>query len=389
MYKFRACAQSTFFKTMLAVQKSIFSLTNGKLAKGRFLSALDIPCVGTNVKIVKQTEDATFVAKFNPDGTYDNSDFRVLCTTDLHLHTNPWANNLTLQHLIWQIADLKPDLVVFTGDTILSNFQQRDAIQFAEMMERLGVYWTYVFGNHEAREEKGPFKYTLYKSLVDSPMCLSKFGKADLFGFGNFTVNVMNDENSLRQSLVFLDSGRDIIEEYARRDGVPVEWAGSYDYVKPTQIEWYTNHVEAMNKQYGKAPSMIYLHIPIPEYEGFFEDDGQGGYTVNPDTQLLYGMMRESVGCSKYNSGLFDAMKKVGGQAIFCGHDHCNDFCVVKDGIYLVYNKTGGYSTYELYETNKLSADETTWHFGVNWADIHADSTVTLDRRSHVDFLKI
>lgn len=387
MYKIRTAVQQKLFKAIIKLEEPIYDITGGKLAKNRFLSSVKIPYVGTNVKIVKETENSTFIAKFNPDGSFDNSDFRILCTTDLHLDDDYTLNDRTLQHLVDQIADLKPDLVVFTGDVILSKYQQIDAIQFADMMTQMGVYWAYVFGNHEAREEKGPFKYLLYKSLIDSPCCLCKYGDDDLFGFGNFTINIMNGENSVLKSLVMLDSGRSIIDANRARDGVPGDIDG-YDYVKPSQIKWYADEMTALKKQYGDVESMIYLHIPIPEYDEFFEEQSAGTFVSKADTELIYGTMREKIGCSKFNSGLFDAMKQNGGMAIFCGHDHCNDFCVKKDGIYIVYNQTGGYNCYRLYETDKMSPDESTWHFGVNFTDIRADGTLLLNHRSHVEFYK-
>ncbi len=387
MYKIRTAVQQKLFKAIIKLEEPIYDITGGKLAKNRFLSSVKIPYVGTNVKIVKETENSTFIAKFNPDGSFDNSDFRILCTTDLHLDDDYTLNDRTLQHLVDQIADLKPDLVVFTGDVILSKYQQIDAIQFADMMTQMGVYWAYVFGNHEAREEKGPFKYLLYKSLIDSPYCLCKYGDDDLFGFGNFTINIMNGENSVLKSLVMLDSGRSIIDANRARDGVPGDIDG-YDYVKPSQIKWYADEMTALKKQYGDVESMIYLHIPIPEYDEFFEEQSSGTFVSKADTELIYGTMREKIGCSKFNSGLFDAMKQNGGMAIFCGHDHCNDFCVKKDGIYIVYNQTGGYNCYRLYETDKMSPDESTWHFGVNFTDIRADGTLLLNHRSHVEFYK-
>ena len=56
--------------------------------------------------------------------------------------------------------------------------------------------------------------------------------------------------------------------------------------------------------------------------------------------------MFESVGCSPFNSGLFEAMKKNGAQGIFCGHDHVNDFHIKVDGISLYQTIGCGYFTY-------------------------------------------
>ncbi len=388
MYWRRTVLQKAAIDALLAVEKPIYDLSKGKLAKNRFLSALDIPHVGTNVKIVKETDESTFIAKFNPDGSYDNSDFRILCTTDLHLDEDLELNNRTLQHMIYQIADLKPDLVVITGDSILSKMQQTDAVQFARMMERVGVYWAYTFGNHEAREEKGSFKYMLFKSLVDSPMCLSKFGREDLFGYGNFFINIMNGENSIRKSLVFFDSGRDIIEAYGVRDGVPADKMRGYDYIKPSQLEWYQNNIKALSQTYGKVESFVYQHIPVPEYAEFYKKQLDGSYVLNEGVDVVYGTMREEAGNSTYNSGQFDVMKKIGGQAMFCGHDHCNDFCIEKDGIYLVYNQTGGYNCYDLYEKDKLSPDPAQWPFGVSFTDVHSDGTFDFGHRTHAEFFK-
>ena len=155
----RTLLQQNSIRALLKIEKSIYDITKGRCAKNRFLSSVKIPHVGTNVKIIKETENSTYIAKLNPDGTYDKSDFRIFCTTDLHLDKDYGLNDKTLQHFVNQIADLKPDLVVLTGDVILSKYQQIDAIRFAQMMDEIGVYWTYVFGNHEACEEKEYFKY--------------------------------------------------------------------------------------------------------------------------------------------------------------------------------------------------------------------------------------
>ena len=157
----RTFLQQTAIKALIAAEKPIYDITSGVFAKNRFLSSVDIPFVGTDVKILKETENSVFLAKYNADGTINGGDFKILCTTDLHLDENPDINDLTLSMLVNHIAKEKPDLVIFTGDVILSKYQQIDAVQFGEMMERMGIYWAYIFGNHEAREERGYFKYLI------------------------------------------------------------------------------------------------------------------------------------------------------------------------------------------------------------------------------------
>ena len=388
MYGLKCFVLQNAMKAIIALEKPIYDLSKGRLCKNRFLSTIRTQHVGTSVKILKSTDSSTYIAKVNADGSFSDEDFRILCTTDLHIDDDYELNNRTLQHLADRIADLRPDLVVLTGDCILSKFQQIDAIQFARMMDSIGVYWTYVFGNHEAREEKGSFKYQLYKSFIDSPYCLCKFGDESLYGYGNFTINIMNDESTIRKTLVFLDSGRYLQEPHRTNDGVPADLTGA-DYVKPSQIEWYRKEIAALKDQYGyDLKSIVYLHIPVPEYRNLFTQNEDGSFTPNEGVELLYGEMREPMGGSWFNSGLFATMKEIGGEAMFCGHDHCNDFCVKYEGIYLAYNQTGGYNCYRLYDSRIMDADESTWHYGVNTTDIAKDGSLKMQNHKHTEFNK-
>ena len=387
----RTFIQQNGIKICLGAEKIIYDLSKGKLAQNRFLSALDVPYVGSKVRIVKETETSTFIAKFNDNGTIDNGDFKLLATTDMHTDEDYSLNNKSLQLFINQIRDEKPDLVILTGDCIQSKYQQFEAIHFAQMMEKLGVYWVYVFGNHEAREEKEFHKYLIFKSLTDYPHCLSKFGDPSLFGYGNFIINIMNSETELKQSLVFMDSGRDIIPEYMARDGVPAEMENGYDYIKPSQIEWYKKEITSLKKKYGEARSILYMHIPIPEYALVFgtEKDENEKYTPTGKAELIYGVQYELPGCSPYNSGLFDAMKEMGAQAIFAGHDHVNDWAAIYDGIYLVYSQSSDYNLYGLGGyNNKVFLPESEWLQGCTYTAIANDGSITIEQKKNSRFLK-
>lgn len=383
----RTFLQQNAIRALLAAEKPLFDLTKGKHAKNRFLSSLDIPYVGSNVKIIKETSTSTFIAKFKDDGSFDDGDFKILNATDLHLDENYEINDKTLQLFINQVRDEKPDLVIFTGDVILSKYQQIDAIQFAQMMERLGVYWAYVFGNHEARAEKEYFKYLIFKSISDYPHCLSKFGRKELFGYGNFIINIMNSETDLRESLVLFDSGRGMTPAHRQNDKVPSDIPDGYDYIKPLQIDWYNGEIAQLKKDYGKVESMLYLHIPIKEYEEVFALGDDGEYRLTGKAELLYGGMYESIGCSPYNSGLFAAMKKNGSQAIFAGHDHVNDWTAVYDGILLVYNQCGGYNCYTMGDYNGHHWEEKDWQQGVTLTTVHKDGSVELKQSFNSRYL--
>lgn len=141
-----------------------------------------------------------------------------------------------------------------------------------------------------------------------------------------------------------------------------------------------------MKLRHSKNNIMIYLHIPVPEYRDLFTQNEDGSFTPNENVEVLYGEMREPMGGSWFNSGLFESMKRNGTEAMFCGHDHCNDFCAKYEGIYLVYNQTGGYNCYRLYDSKIMNSDESTWHYGVNTTDIGKDGSLTMKHYRHSEF---
>ena len=174
--------------------------------------------MGSSVRIVEEDTTSVTVAKYRADGSVDPGEFRILTATDLHLDTkSPLTrggsaadhNNKSMRMLVRQIKRLRPDLVIFTGDVNQSDCQQIDAVQLSQLFEKLGVYWAYAFGNHETREEKGYYKYLMYKGFQYGPHCLCRFGDPSLFGYGNFAIHIKNGENTLAKSLYLFDSGRD------------------------------------------------------------------------------------------------------------------------------------------------------------------------------------
>lgn len=373
---------------ILGASKVLHKITKGKRPHFLFEANTDLSYVGSSVKILGKTEDEVFISKTDKNGKTDNSDFKIMTATDLHLGSPGWElNNKTIDRFVRQIRDEKPDLVIVTGDTIQSDCQHIDSVQFSQMMEKLGVYWAYCFGNHETREEKGFYKYQLLRGLQYYPHCLSLFGKEELFGFGNTAIHIVNGDGSFYKSLYLFDSGRDMIEEYNISHNVPKElWSDTYDFIKQNQIDWYTDNMKKTFKVTPDNKSICYMHIPVKEYEYICDEKGQYDYRDSGKTKILYGTQYESVGSSYYNSGFFTAGKeKASLQAIFSGHDHINDLCAVYEGVYLVYTQCTGYNTYNM--TEKLSFDEKDCHYGVTLTTLHKDGSITVEPKKNNRYL--
>ena len=379
LYNAWAFVRQSLVKIHLAGANCIYKISGGKLPVSLFSKRSGAHKIGTNVRVIERNGYISNIAKFNPDGTISDDDFVILSSTDFHYDTNHENNKKTTEMFFKHIKDVKPDLVVLTGDVILSKYQQIDAIQFAKMMEEIGIYWAIVFGNHETREEKGFYKYLLMKSCSDYEHCLAVHGPEDLFGYGNYIINVMGSNGKIRKSLFFFDSGRDALAEHNAQHGLPADFGG-YDYLKNGQIDFYKNNVDELEKKYGKFDSMMYFHIPLVEYENAFEAAGENEeFKPTGNVEILYGKQFESVGSSKHNSGMFEAGLEKGLTAVFCGHDHINDWCGIYKGVYLVYNLPQNYNLYHL--GTKFGFPEEKWNQGVTVTKIKADGSLDIAPR--------
>lgn len=371
-------------RAIVSAEKAIGSHSGAKQPK-KLIGKGRIPVMDSKVERIMEDESAVWIAKFDDDGQISEDDFVILAMTDLHFEDDPELRDKTIDMMVRNITDVNPDLVVFTGDIILSNHQQLDGVRFAKLFEDMGVYWTFVFGNHEARAEKEYHKYFLMKNMSQYEHCLAKFGPSELFGYGNHIINIMNRGGSIRQSLFLFDSGRNISDKYRFENGLDSDLRG-YDYLKNNQKNWYRNHIEEQRRVYGDFKSLMFMHIPLCEYENVNRLDKFGEYVPTGKAKILYGSQYESIGCSPVNSGMFSLIKELGStQAVFAGHDHVNDFCAEYDGVKLVYVQTSGYETYTMGDLRKW--DESKWMQGATVITVKQDGSIELKQRFNRDYL--
>ena len=369
LYEIHGFFRRSLIKTGLFFENIIYGISKGKLAKHCFDKAVEIHDIGSKVKILRSDYYSTDIAKTGTDGNPSDEKFRIVSTSDFHLEDDSEINNKTLGFFARHIMELRPDLAVITGDAVQTKYQQIDVIRFARLMEKLGVYWTIVFGNHEVREEKGIYKWMMAKSVSLYPHCLCKPGPDNLYGYANHTINIIGAGGKLREALFFFDSGRDIRDNYREKYNLPDNLEG-YDFLKKEQIAFYENEVKSLKEKYGDFDSIMYMHIPLCEYALAFREDGNGGYIPSGECEILYGNQYESVACSPVNTGMFDAILRSGStKAVFAGHDHVNNWCALYKGVYLVYSLSADYKLYHL--GTMFGKPEEEWLQGVTVTDIH------------------
>lgn len=317
--------------------------------------------VGTDAEIVSEDIDSVTLKK-KGDG-----EFKVMMFTDTHICGKKEKDIMCVEYIIKNITEQKPDLVIFGGDNISGGFTEKRATEFASLMENLGVYWAAVLGNHEGEGFLAISRQENVDIFSSYDYCLMRQGKDNVDGNGNYTVNILNNDGTLKEVFFLMDSGSYMSDETKVQYGITDE-DDIYDGVKESQVEWYKDKHDALTEEYGNFKSVTVVHIPPYQAEGNYEN-----------VAFSYGEKREGVCESGFDSGLFDALKEKGSaQAVYFGHDHVNDFGYEYEGILLSYIQSSGYGSYTM--SSKFDSPENEWLQGCTVLNIKEDGTYTAER---------
>lgn len=290
-------------------------------------------------------------------------DFKVVQLTDVHIGAGFMSHGKDLKALnavAAMVTAEKPDLVIVTGDIAYpvppqagTDDNLASAKMFANLMEKLGVYWTVTFGNHDTEiysdydraeiadfYENGGFRYCLFKS-----------GPEDVDGYGNNIINIKNSKGEITQSIFTFDS-----HSYLRHD--ILGFGHGYENIRESQVEWYRNCVEeltAYNKSVSdlKNPvpsSTAFFHIPLTEYQDAWYEYVKNDFKDTENVKFLHGVAGEGgiiVFPGEGEDTLFETMLELGStKGVFCGHDHENNFSIEYKGIQLSYGMSIDYLAY-------------------------------------------
>ncbi len=308
-----------------------------------------------------QGEDGNWV--FNTD-----KELKILQLTDIHIGAGFLSlkkDAMALNAVASMVTAEKPDLVIVTGDIGYpvpfqsGTFNNRvPAKMFAELMDTLGVYWTFTFGNHDT-EAYSFFDREYISEIYSSDeyeYCIFTKGPDDVDGYGNQIINVMNSKGLITQSLYLFDS-----HSYTDGDYFGALW--KYDNIHQNQIDWYKNNVLHYNKinaekavslglseESSKVNSLLFFHIPLTEYKDAWYEYADNGFKDTENVKLYFGTAGESkkvIYCGIGDDELFETVQELGStKGIFCGHDHYNNFSLDYKGIRLTYGMSVDYLAY-------------------------------------------
>lgn len=243
----------------------------------------------------------------------DPSRIRLLQLTDLHFFctrdTRPEFDTDTVESMKRLVEHARPDALLVTGDLWHDNPDGRGR-EFMEhaiaQVAGLGVPWLFTWGNHDRLDDYA----SGHDHIAGAPHSLYRGGA----GKGNYVVALEDAGGAPLWDLLCLNSGG---------GGV----------LRPHH-DWLADHAKTRVGRRA-VPAMVVVHIPIRAYADLWAQGAAAGVKL------------EDV-CFELEKGdSLAAMKAHGGiRAVFCGHDHVNDYHGVLDGIELVYGRASGHAGY-------------------------------------------
>jgi len=277
----------------------------------------------------------------------DGKPFRILQLTDIHLgggFKSKKKDELALAAVEKVVKKANADFVIVTGDIAYpfwinggTHNNLKTIKRFTALMEKLGVKWTLVFGNHDSevwakasKEELGSY----YESL---PNCYFKKGPKDVFGVGNYPIKLLNEDGSINNVLMFIDSNAYLTWNFF----------SGFDTIHDDQIEWYKDTIKSMSVNGEKPKSLAFYHIPPKEFKEAWEKCYRG----SDDVKYHVGFVQEKdnyFGYPKTVEGkFFKEMVEFGScKGMFMGHDHLNTVSLTYQGIRMTYGMSIDYLAY-------------------------------------------
>ncbi len=283
----------------------------------------------------------------------DNEAFKILQLSDIHINCSVLTVDLdkkAIDAVVNAVKNTMPDLIVLTGDFLFPNIHRSWSINNENMakvigtlFDRLGIPWTFVYGNHDAAGLGTWSKDQLSKYFLSFESCLFKKGQSNIDGQGNFVIELFDGDGIMDSALVMMDSHG---------------YGGSYyDHIHANQVDWYSEAIGIVTQHNGGivVPSHLFCHIPLQEYVDAWDsvvqlELGVGDSGITDDTKIVHYYWgtrgeRSWVSSAQVND-LYDILKKSGTVAVYCGHDHLNNFSIEYDGIRLTYGMSIDYTAY-------------------------------------------
>ncbi|MBQ8026910.1 MAG: metallophosphoesterase [Clostridia bacterium] len=321
---------------------------------------------------------------------FKNGKFKILQVSDPQDMHYPRRSMLKMLDKAYDT--IKPDLVVFTGDNVLSNHlldarfgnkkvaegweATRDRMRkslsiILDPLEKRGIPFAMIFGNHDdmccMTKEEIIDLYREYSCFV---------GLTDTYGFGDVGTHniIIYSGDKPKFNLWMMDTSRQ-----------DKELDKGFEGVTAAAVEWYVEKSNSLKEQNGgkPLPSLMFQHIPVSEIDDCVEQcsaDADGAAKLYDENKYIRlkpekvnsGRLYEPTPGCKDNYGQFDAIKQQGDVlSLVYGHHHMNMFDITHDGVRMIQTPAASFRCYgnslrgvRLFEVDENSPETfTTKHF--------------------------
>ncbi|MBE6785287.1 MAG: hypothetical protein E7538_03480 [Ruminococcaceae bacterium] len=357
-------------KTVLKVSGIIFGvivLITAVVALTNFITT------NANIKKAESYEKVVYENQLVPEQDENgywtfttDKELKVMQLTDVHIgggFLSSKKDSMAMNAVAAMVTAEKPDLVIVTGDVSYpvpfqaGTFNNLSSARiFGALMDSLGVYWTLGYGNHDTEAYSYYGREALSELYGENyDYCIFEKGPDEVDGYGNQIIKVTDSKGIITQALYVLDS-----HSYVDGDILGIMW--KYDNIHENQVQWYKDTIKALNdennetyKKLGKKmksdiKSAAFFHIPLTEQKDAWYEYAENNFADTEDVKFYYGVAGESskvVYCGIGEDDMFEAMLETGStKAVFCGHDHYNNFSVEYKGIRLTYGMSVDYLAY-------------------------------------------
>lgn len=296
---------------------------------------------------------------------FKNGKFKIMQVSDPQDMHYPRRSMLKMLDKAYD--ELKPDLVVFTGDNVLSNhlldarFGNKLVAEGYEAtkvrmkksleiilapLEKRGIPFAMIFGNHDdmccmTKEEIIDLyrEYSCFVGLVDT------YGNGDV---GTHNILIYSGDKP-KFNLWMMDTSRQDKERGEGRECVSAD-----------AVEWYVKTSNELKEANGGEPvySLMFQHIPVSEIDECIEPCNKTDYGAvkNYDTDTYVRLKYEKVnsgrlyeptpGCEE-NYGQFEAVKQQGDVlSLVYGHHHMNMFDITHEGVRMIQTPAASFRCY-------------------------------------------
>ncbi len=255
--------------------------------------------------------------------------FTVVQFTDIHYRAgvNHSASSITMMEAT--LDEVKPDLVVFTGDIVVSKPSKKGWDEVLDVVISRGIPYLVTLGNHDDESELTREEVASYVASKD--LVLNKDVQLEgVSGYLNTSLTVSGRNGKPAAILYAMDS-----QAYSRDERLK-----GYGWFDHNQVSWYRERSAQHKEAVGDTlPALAFFHIPLPEYTEAFDNLKNKRRGVRYEAE-----------CPPFlNTGMYAAMFESGDVlGTFVGHDHVNDYLVDFHGIALAYGCfSGSANTYQ------------------------------------------